>query len=166
MSKKAFEKLEDLLCQEIEQYGRKSQLSSGDLEVLHKLSDTLKNFKKICLLDEQMDDGDGEYSERGRYSRGRGGNSYGNGSSYANRGEHWVRGHYSRDGGREGRYRDGDGMYSGRRGEGRRRDSRGRYSRDDGREHMISQMEEIMEDIKDPKIHEAAAAFIEEIEEM
>ena len=52
---------------------------------------------------------------------------YGRGSSYANRGQHYVRGHYSRDG------------YSSRR------DSRGRYSRDDGRSAMMEHLEMAMD---------------------
>lgn len=48
----------------------------------------------------------GQYSQRrdsmGRYSRADGGNSYDGGSSYARRGEHYVREHYSRaDGGND-----------------------------------------------------------------
>ena len=56
---------------------------AGDLELVHKLTDTIKNIDKICALEE-----DGGYSEAGDYE----GASYGRGSSYANRGKHYVRG--------------------------------------------------------------------------
>ena len=60
------------------------------------------------------------------------GGDYGRGSSYANRGKHYVRGHYSRDGGMNG--------YS-----TRRRDGRGRYSREDGRSEMMEHLEMAMD---------------------
>ena len=82
--------LKEKLCQELDEIARKGELGAGDLEIVHKLTDTIKNLDKIEMLE---DDG---YSQEG-YSR-EGGNSYARGSSYANRGKHYVRGHYSRDG--------------------------------------------------------------------
>ena len=93
MSKQAMYELRDMLCKELDEIARKGELKTGDLEIVHKLTDTIKNIDKIEALE---DDG---YS--GRYSRGgdweadmRG--TYGRGSSYARRGTHYVRGHYSR----------------------------------------------------------------------
>ncbi len=78
------------------------KLKMGELEALNFITDTIKNIDKICMLE------GGEYSQRdGSYRGGRvysrdsgnyGDNGMG-GNSYANRGEHWVKGHYSRDGG-------------------------------------------------------------------
>ena len=68
------------------------------------------------------------------------------GYSNARRGEHWVRGHYSRDG---RRMYNLDGRYS-----YRRRDSRGRYSRADGKEDMMESMKEIMADATTEKERE------------
>ena len=121
------DKLKDKLWKELEEIADKPDMSAGDLETAHKLTDTIKNIDKICLLEEE-----GEYSNAGgsNGSYGNGG-SYGRGSSYANRGQHYVRGHYSRDGGRN---MDG-GNYSSRR------DSRGRYSRADGRSEMMEHLE-------------------------
>ena len=81
--------LKDKLCQELEEIARKPDMGAGDLEVLHKLTDTIKNIDKICLLEEE-----------GGYSEAVDGGDYGRGSSYANRGRHYVRGHYSREDGR------------------------------------------------------------------
>ena len=109
------EKLYDLkekLCEELEEYARKQDIGAGDLEAIHKLTDTIKNIDKIEMLEE-----DG-YSQDGPYGY--------DGSSYANRGKHWVRGHYSRDA--MGRNRDLG--KSGRR-----------YSRDDGRSEMMEHLE-------------------------
>ena len=98
MSKKAMYELRNMLCDELDELARKGELGAGDLEIAHKLTDTIKNLDKI-----EMMEGDG-YSER--YSRGgdweadmRG--TYGKGSSYARRGTHYVRGHYSRADGME-----------------------------------------------------------------
>lgn len=119
--------LKDKLCEELEEYARKQDMGAGDLEVIHKLTDTIKNIDKICMLEEE-----------GGYSEAVDGGDYGRGSSYANRGKHYVRGHYSRDGGSAG----GQGGYSSRRGG---RDGRGRYSRDDGRSEMMEHLEMAMD---------------------
>ena len=78
--------------------------------------------------------------------------------SNARRGEHWVRGHYSRDGRMTSggnSYRDGRRMYNRDGGYSyRRRDSRGRYSRADGKEGMMESMKEIMADATTEKERE------------
>jgi len=86
------EKLKEKLWEELEEIARKPEMGAGDLELAHKLTDTIKNIDKICMLE----DGEG-------YSEAVDGDGYGRGSSYANRGKHYVRGHYSRDGGMDGR---------------------------------------------------------------
>lgn len=95
MSMKAMYDLRDMLCKELDELARKGELGAGDLEIAHKLTSTIKNIGKIEMME------DDAYSER--YPRGgdweadiRG--TYGKGSSYARRGTHYVRGHYSRDG--------------------------------------------------------------------
>lgn len=122
------DELKDKLCDELNDYARKEKLGAGELEIVHKLTDTIKNISKIEMLEDE--DGysrDGDWEARGNYGRG---------NSYANRGQHYVRGHYSRD----GRMMDDD--YSMAR--GRRRDDRGRYSRDDGREYLVKKLREEM----------------------
>lgn len=109
-------KLKERLWTELAELAEKRDMGAGDLEAIHKLTDTIKNINKICMLE----GGEG-------YSEAVDGMDYGRGSSYANRGKHYVRGHYSRDG-----YSD-------------RRDSRGRYSRDDGRSEMMEHLEMAME---------------------
>lgn len=77
--------------------GKRESFNLSDLERVHMITDTIKNIDKICLLE----DGDNEYSQR--YMRGniRYDGSYDDGNSYANRGKHYVKGHYSRDDGRK-----------------------------------------------------------------
>lgn len=94
MSKRVLYDLKDMLCAELDEIGKKSEMSAGDLETVHKLTDTIKNIDKIVMLE---DDG---YSRDGDWSANMRGN-YGRGSSYARRGSHYVRGHYSMDDGRD-----------------------------------------------------------------
>lgn len=100
MSIHALYDIRDKLCEELDEIAKKPDLGAGDLDILHKLTDTIKNIDKIDMLE------DGGYSRDDGYSRGgdwradmRG--TYGRGSSYARRGQHYVRGHYSRTDARE-----------------------------------------------------------------
>ena len=43
--------LKDKLCEELEEVARKD-LGAGDLELIHKLTDTIKNIEKIEKLSE------------------------------------------------------------------------------------------------------------------
>lgn len=142
------DKLNDLkkkLWSELYELSEKREMGAGDLELAHKLTDTIKNINKICMLE---DDG---YSNADEWEADMRGN-YGRGSSYANRGKHYVRGHYSRD----ERGMDDDG-YSGRR------DSRGRYSRDDGRSKMMEHLEKAMDAATDED-RETIKRFMHKIE--
>ena len=133
------EKLYDIkekLCEELEEYARKQELGAGDLEVLHKLTDTIKNIDKIAMLE-----GEDGYSKDGPYDRE---------SSYANRGKHWVRGHYSRNMGRDG--------YS-----GLRRHHDRRYSRDDGRSEMMEHLEMALDSASDQD-RETIKRFMRQLE--
>lgn len=131
--------LKDLLCAELEDYaekGKKSgKMSMGDLDSIHKLTDTVKNILKIDMLE-----GENGYSEDGAYM-GEGriyGTSYddemrrGGGYSYAR-----GRGRYAK--------RDSIGRYS--RDDGyMHRGMRDGYSRDDGKEYMMERLGELMDD--------------------
>lgn len=119
----------------------KGDLGAGDLEIIHKLTDTIKNLDKIEMLE---DDG---YSQAG-YSR-EGGSAYNLGSSYANRGKHYVRGHYSREG------------YSN---EGR--NGRGGYSRHDAKEAMMEQMEMLMDQAGNERERDAIRRCMSQLEQV
>ena len=115
-------KIKKMLCKELEEYGEKKSLSSSDVEMIHKLTDTVKNLDKIEMLE-----GDDGYSETYPYYMG--------GSSYA------------RGRGRNAR-RDSMGRYSSDMGSSyddyseARMDRR--YSRDDAKDHMMSKLGEMM----------------------
>ncbi len=151
------EDLKDLLCAELEDYAEKGKkagkMSMGDLESIHKLTDTVKNILKIDMLE-----GETGYSEDGAYM-GEGriyGTSYddgirrGGGYSYARgRGRYAKRdsmGRYSRDDGYM--RRDGRGMRDG-------------YSRDEGKAYMMEQLEDMMEDAEKPAEKEALRRCME-----
>lgn len=80
--------LKEKLCRELEEVARKPEMGAGDLELIHKLTDTIKNIDKIDALegDGYSRDGDWEMEGRGRYNRG---------SSYARRRD--SRGRYTSD---------------------------------------------------------------------
>jgi hypothetical protein len=130
------EKIKKMLCKELDEYAMKQKLTGGDLDMIWKLTDTVKNLDKIAMLEESEEG----YSEARGGMRGR---SYMHGSSY-----------------------DDDMMYSERRGRGinAKRDSMGRYSsdmgssyddyseermdrrysRDDAKDHMMNKLGEMM----------------------
>ena len=146
--------LKDLLCAELDDYaekGKKSgKMSMGDLESIHKLTDTVKNILKIDTLSEELGySEDGHYMGEGRIY-GTSYDGYDRGTSYARgRGRYAKRdsmGRYSRDDGYM--RRDGRGMRDG-------------YSRDDGKAYMMEQLEDMMEDAEKPAEKEALRRCME-----
>lgn len=149
--------LKDLLCAELEDYaekGKKSgKMSMGDLESIHKLTDTVKNILKIDMLEEESG-----YSEDGHYMGE--GRIYG--TSYDD--EMLRGGGYSYARGR-GRYAKRDSMVRYSRDHGyMRRDERGMrdgYSREEGKAYMMEQLEDMMEDAEKPAEKEALRRCME-----
>lgn len=148
------EDLKDLLCAELEDYaekGKKSgKMSMGDLDSIHKLTDTVKNILKIDMLEDETGySEDGAYMGEGRIY-GTSYDGYDRGASYARgRGRYAKRdsmGRYSRDDGYM--RRDGRGMRDG-------------YSRDDGKAYMMEQLEDMMEDAEKPAEKEALRRCME-----
>lgn len=60
--------LKDILCKELEEYGRKGELDIGSLEIVDKLAHAVKNIGKIIEMD---DDGYSYEMRGGSYARGR-----------------------------------------------------------------------------------------------
>ena len=160
--------LKDLLCAELEDYaekGKKSgKMSMGDLETVHKLTDTVKNIMKIDVLKEEAG-----YSEDGHYM-GEGriyGTSYDDGmrreggySDARGRGRYAKRdsmGRYSRDGGMS---YDDDMSYA----RGGRGGNRGGYSRDDGKHYMMDRLGELMDEASTPTEREALKKCMQALE--
>lgn len=126
--------LKEKLCDELKEIAKKGELGAGDLEIVHKLTDTIKNLDKIEMLE------DSGYSQAGDWEmEGRG--SYNRGSSY------------------RGRKRDSMGRYS-RDGRG----GRGGYSRHDAKEAMMEQMEMLMEQAGSEREREAIRRCMGQLE--
>ena len=130
------EKIKKMLCKELDEYAMKQKLTGGDLDMIWKLTDTVKNLDKISMLEE---------SEEG-YSEARGrGRSYMHGSSYDDDMMYSERRGRGRNAKRDrmGRYSSDDGMsyddYSEERMDRR-------YSRDDAKGHMMNKLGSMMED--------------------
>lgn len=135
--------LKELLMKELEEYGRKGDLSAGSLDIVDKLAHATKN---LCKIIESAED---EYSEAGGSYEGgsmAGGNSYSRRGSYAGGG-------------------------SSRNSYARRRDSRGRYSGENRRYSRGDQMEEMIESIRGmmqelpQDVQREAQKFVQKLEE-
>lgn len=137
-------KLMEKTCEALKDLERSDRLNimdTADRRLVSELVDLKKNILKAQKLEDEMEG----YSEHD-------GMDYGRGSSYANRGQHYVRGHYSRDDGRD----EGMGYSS-------RRDGRRRYSRDDGRSEMMEHIEMAI-DAADGQDKETLKRFMRQLE--
>ena len=90
---KSYEKIKEMLCEELESIAKKGELTAGSLDTVDKLTHAIKSLETIMAMNEYSEDG---YSNRGSYD----GNM--NSNSYARR--------YTREGGNV--RRDSMGRYS------------------------------------------------------
>ena len=137
--------LKEKLMKELNEYGQK-ELSAGSLEVVDKLSHSIKNICKIIEAYEMEEEGQSMQDEQGggnRYSYDRGGRRYayeGNGS-------------YAR--GRTGNVRrDSMGRYS----------RNGGYSRTDGMEELVENVRNMMQELPQ-NLQMDAQRFIQKLEQ-
>lgn len=160
-------KIKEMLMKELYEYEDKAKrssgkLSAGDLETIHKLTDTVKNIDKIEMFEEGGEySGDTDFVGEGRMygTSYRGGNSYNSndgqgGSSYGQGGSS---------------YGQGGSSYARGRGRNARRDSRGRYSRDGysqggAKESLIEKLEEAMDEAENEQDREKIRRVIMQIE--
>lgn len=132
--------LKEQLMKELEEYGRKGEMSTGSLEVVDKLAHTIKNLCKIIETAEE----EGEYSMAG-YRR-----SYARGNGQGMTGGRSMR------------------SYARGRGRNAKRDSMGRYSSAGylyGNDEMIEQLEELMEEAPD-QVKQDIQRLISKVENM
>lgn len=148
--------LKEMLMKELEEYGRKGEMSAGSLEIVDKLSHAIKNLCKIIEAAEEEEEG---YSRRGGsyyYEGGQGGNTN---TARMGRGGSGGGSSYARGGGRG-------------RGSNARRDSMGRYSRTGGSmyyrntDELVEQLEELMEDAPNEQIKQRMGQLVQELEQM
>lgn len=147
-------KIKEMLMKELYEYEDKAKkssgkLSAGDLETIHKLTDTVKNIDKI----EMLEDGEGYSGDTDFMGEGR---MYG--TSY--RSNDYM---YNSNGGQ------GGSSYARGRGRNAKRDSRGRYSRDGysqggAKESLIEKLEEAMDEADNEHDREKIRKVIMQIE--
>ena len=128
------EKLKEMLCKELEQYANKGKLAGVELELVWKLTDTIKNLGKIEMLEEEdgySKDSYGSYDDEMSHARGRRyakRNSMGRYSredGYSEEGDSYGRGSYNS-------YDEGSmGSHN--------------YSREGAKDHMMSKLGKMME---------------------
>ena len=111
----AYFDLKEMLCEELEDVVKKGELSAGDLDVVDKLTHSIKSLVTIMAMEE------GGYSNDGSYDNY--GNGGMNGGSYTS-----YRGYSGRRG------RDSMGRYTSGR----------RYSRDEAKDEVMRHLEKAM----------------------
>lgn len=140
--------LKEMLERELEKVTKKGELSAGSLDIVDKLTHSIKSIDTIMAMEEYSED---DYAMRGGGSsyasptRGRGAN--------ANRDS---RGRYT------SRY-DYDGSYA-RGGSSYARDNRG-YSREDAKEELLDHLYELEGMAKDAETKHMLKKFIKQAEE-
>lgn len=141
------DKVCDIIDDTADKISRGGDPSVAELKEIGDMIGVKKNILKTDYLegDKYSQAGDWEAMGRGRfgdYSR----NYNDSGNSYANRGEHWVRGHYSRADGR------GRGGYR-------------RYSRDGG-EDLMEHVDKMMDEAETEEERRLIKRFKKQLEEL
>ena len=131
----ALDDLRDMLMNELEECGRKGELSTGSLEVIDKLAHAVKCIDTIIAMEERGYSNESGYS----FTRGRGSNARRDSMGrYSNRGNSY----------------DGGASYS-RRG----------YSRGDAKEDLVMDLMDIKHNCDDPETTRLIDKFIKQAEE-
>lgn len=135
MGMHVYYKVKDMLCEELERVADKGELTAGSLDIIDKLTHSIKSIDTIIAMSEYEDD----YSEeRGSsYYAGRNGNRGRNKNSYTDMSY--------------------DGMSYAR---GRR----GRYSREDDKENLISRLENMATNTTDERMRATIHKCINELD--
>ena len=135
---KEFDRIKDLVYDEIEQISHRNQLDKDSVCVIGELVDILKDIGTVEMFEE------GVYVPEDEYSLASGGD-------YSQRGGYSSR--YYND--RGNNYRGGNG-YS-------RRGGRSGYSRDDAKDHMIMKLENLMNEAQDEQDKQSIRRLIDQI---
>ena len=114
-----FDRIKDMLYQEIDEIGNQNGLTIDCVEALGEMVDILKDIAEIEAMENY------NYQDNG----------------YSNGG-------YSQRGGRTYRYYDGNSYNGGNGSYGSRMMRRNGYSREDGKQYMISELERMMNEVQ------------------
>ena len=143
---KSYDKIKDMLCDELDEIAKKNELTSSNLEVIDKAIDIIKDIHTIYAMESEYPEGG--YSRDGGYSNG----FY---SRYP---------YYMYDG------EDMGNSYARGRGANASRDSMGRYSQDghmdDYSRDAASELHRLMENAKSDKEREALRQAISTMQRM
>ena len=138
---KAMYELREMLNQELNQITKTGDLTPTKLDLVDKLTHSIKSIDTICAMEEYSDDDDYSYNDGYSNARGRRGNV-----------KRDSMGRYSREG-------------SSYRGNSYRYDRRDRYSREDGaREEAVQKLHDLMADTSDNKVRMAIQKAIDEMQ--
>lgn len=131
------EELREMLCEELDKITKKGELSTGSLDVIDKLTHSIKSIDTIIAMEDAGYSNESGYS----YARGRGRNA-----------RRDSMGRYSRD----------DRMYNDN--SYARGDNRG-YSRHDAKEELAMDLKELKMDAKDPEMAQMISRWIKQLEQ-
>ena len=134
------EELRKMLCAELEKITKKGELSAGRLDVVDKLTHSIKSIDTIMAME------DAGYSNEGGYS-------------YARRRD--SMGRYSRN---DGSYGYRGGSYDGYDGSYARSGNRG-YSREDAKEELAMDLKALKREAKDSETAQMISHWIKQLEQ-
>ena len=151
------EELREMLMEELNECVKKDELSTASLDIIDKLTHSIKSIDTIIAMEEADYSYDGGSYARGRDGRGRGRNA-----------KRDSMGRYARRGGSydesydDGSYDDGsygrDGSYGyARRGRG--------YSRAEAKDELMNELREIQMDAKDEESKQMIKQWIKQLEQ-
>jgi hypothetical protein len=135
------EELKEMLCEELEKITKKGELSAGSLDVVDKLTHSIKSIDTIMAME------DAGYSNESGYSYARG-----DGRGRGRNARRDSMGRYSNN--RDGSY--DDMSY--------RNDNRD-YSRKDAKEELAMDLRELKRDAKDPETAQMINRWIKQLEQ-
>ena len=136
------EELKEMLCEELDKITKKGELSAGSLDVIDKLTHSIKSIDTIMAMEEAGYSNESGYS----YARGRGRNARRDSMGrYSNRGGSYEGGSY--DDMHEVSYRK-DG-----------------YSRHDEKEELAMGLRELKRDTKNPEMAHMVDRWIKQLEQ-
>ena len=139
---KAMYELREMLSDELNKITKTGDITPTKLDLVDKLTHSIKSIDTICAMEEYSDDDDYSYGDGYSNARGRGRNA-----------KRDSMGRYARDGGAS--YNSYRGGNSYRRG----------YSRDDGaREEAMQKLHDLMNETSDNHVRNAIQKAIEEMQ--
>lgn len=143
------EELRDMLCEELEKITKKGELSAGSLDVIDKLTHSIKSIDTIMAMEDSGYSNESGYS----YARGRGRNARRDSMGrYSSRGGSYDDMSYDSD-----TYSNNSYARGGR--------SNRNYSREDAKEELAMNLKELKMDAKDQETAQMINRWIKQLEQ-